>query len=93
MFDHVNSDPEAQEFIRMREKGIRDYNSAVKSAERKGEMEGAKNVAKNLLNLGVDIGIISTSTGLSTDEIKLLIRQLFLELVEEKNVRPRPTFQ
>ncbi|MDR2766042.1 MAG: Rpn family recombination-promoting nuclease/putative transposase, partial [Holosporaceae bacterium] len=36
MFDTVTSDPEMREFIRMRNKGLRDFNSAIYHAEARG---------------------------------------------------------
>ena len=83
-----NSDEAIQEQLRAEQEWVRGYNSAVNAsleqgieqgrAEGKaeglveGKIEANKAAAKKLLNLGVDIKIISESTGLTVEEIEKL---------------------
>jgi predicted transposase/invertase (TIGR01784 family) len=66
----------ADEAIRMqyeaREKALRDDKARIRFAENAGKKE----VAKNLLSLGVDVGIISTATNLPLSEIISLQGQM-----------------
>jgi hypothetical protein len=72
MFDYVTSDPQTREFIRMREKGLRDYNSDVYNAEARGELKKARQMAIGLLKSGVDVNIIAQTSELSIEEIESL---------------------
>jgi predicted transposase/invertase (TIGR01784 family) len=72
MFDIVTSDPQTRELIRIREAGLRDYNSDINSAERRGRMEEKRDMALNLLRNNVDISVIANSSGLSVAEIQSL---------------------
>jgi predicted transposase/invertase (TIGR01784 family) len=85
MFDSVTSDPQTQELIRLREKGHRDFISAIAGAEirgmEKGRMEGRmEGMEKGLLNGKIEaaasmlvddlpIETIEKYTGLSKSEI------------------------
>jgi predicted transposase/invertase (TIGR01784 family) len=75
-FEKAKSDPEAMELIRMREKGIRDYANDVACAKEEGlaigELKKAKEMAKNLLLAGVDVGTIAKASGLAIDEVERL---------------------
>ncbi len=51
---------------------VRQLNSIKEYAKNQGIEEGKIETAKNLLGLGVDIDIISKSTGLSIEEIEKL---------------------
>jgi predicted transposase YdaD len=47
MFDVITSDKKTQELLRMKEKGERDFNSAIKNSKLQGRVEGiAKGIAK-----------------------------------------------
>jgi predicted transposase/invertase (TIGR01784 family) len=80
MFDIVSSDPATQELLRMREKGERDFNSALKSAAKHGRAEGKeegrmeekKEMARNALQMGIPINQVSMLTGLSDEELRSL---------------------
>jgi predicted transposase/invertase (TIGR01784 family) len=72
MFDYVTSDPQMRELIRIREAGLRDYNSDIGSAERRGEAKKALETAQKMLGKGVDLADISEFTGLSIEDIKSL---------------------
>jgi predicted transposase/invertase (TIGR01784 family) len=84
MFDTVTSDPQTQEFIRMREKGLRDFNSAIGHAEKRGERRGekrgelkkAREMAIGLLQSGVEVNVIVRTSGLSVKEIESLKNRL-----------------
>ena len=71
-----NSDQAIKEQLRAEEEWRRGYNSAVAASKEEGIAEGKaeanKETAKKLLELGIDIEIISKSTGLSLEEISKL---------------------
>ncbi|MHC1682270.1 MAG: Rpn family recombination-promoting nuclease/putative transposase [Clostridiaceae bacterium] len=79
----ISSDETQREIYEMREKTLKDKVSALNQAERKGMeiglKEGERNkaidIAKNLLNFGMDIDTISKSTGLSIEEITLIKKE------------------
>jgi predicted transposase YdaD len=48
------------------------YNQGWIKGEIKGEVKGRKETAVNLLNMGIDVGIISQATGFNEKEIKQL---------------------
>jgi REP element-mobilizing transposase RayT len=62
-----------REMYEIREKGRRDYESAITGAKMEGLEEKAQEVAKNLLLLGVSHDIIVKSTGLSLEKIRSLM--------------------
>jgi predicted transposase/invertase (TIGR01784 family) len=70
----------ADEAIRMqyeaREKALRDDKARISYARSEGIDEGKREIAKNLLSLGVDVGIISTASGLSLPDIQALQGQM-----------------
>jgi predicted transposase/invertase (TIGR01784 family) len=80
MFDVITSDKKTQELFRMREKGERDFNSAMKNSEIRGIMKGRtegiekgkKETALSMLADGMSVSTISKYTGLSTSEIQSL---------------------
>ncbi|MDR3157369.1 MAG: hypothetical protein LBT69_05600, partial [Lactobacillales bacterium] len=88
MFDVITSDKKTQELLRMKEKGERDFNSAIKNSRlqgiAKGRVEGRvegkaegrieekKQTAQSMLQDGMSISTISKYTGLSISEIQLL---------------------
>ncbi|MDR1473618.1 MAG: Rpn family recombination-promoting nuclease/putative transposase [Lactobacillales bacterium] len=88
MFDVITSDKKTQELLRMREKGERDFNSAMKSSRLEGRAEGLekgivkgiekgiekekKETALSMLTDGLPVSTISKYTGLSPSEIQSL---------------------
>ena len=77
----MSNDDTQRELYEMRAKTLRDKISALNEAERKGikkgREEGEKNkaieIAKSLINIGLDKETISKSTGLTLSEIEKLI--------------------
>jgi predicted transposase/invertase (TIGR01784 family) len=72
MFDVITSDKKTQELLRMKEKGERDFNSAIKNSKLQGRIEEKKQTAQSMLQDGMSISTISKYTGLSISEIQLL---------------------
>jgi predicted transposase/invertase (TIGR01784 family) len=76
MFDVITSDKKTQELLRMKEKGERDFNSAMKNSRlqgmAKGRVEEKKQTALSMLQDGMSISTISKYTGLSISEIQSL---------------------
>jgi predicted transposase/invertase (TIGR01784 family) len=68
----LSQDEEAQLLYEAREKAIRDENSRIKSALKKGKIEEKMEIAKNFLNIGLSIEQISAGTGLTIEEIEKL---------------------
>lgn len=83
----ISSDETQREIYEMREKTLKDKVSALNQAERKGIEKGLKEglkkgernkaigIAKNLLNLGMDIDTISKGTGLSIEDITSIMKE------------------
>ena len=73
----MSNDDTQRELYEMRAKTLRDKISALNEAERKGIQKGEKNkaieIAKSLINLGLDKEAISKSTGLDLCEIEKLM--------------------
>ena len=73
----MSNDDTQRELYEMRAKTLRDKISALNEAERKGIQKGEKNkaieIAKSLINLGLDKEAISKSTGLDLGEIEKLM--------------------
>lgn len=81
----MSNDDTQREIYEMRAKTLKDKISALNQAERKGMEKGIKKglekgmekgkkekaieIAKSLLNIGLDLEMISTTTGLNIDEI------------------------
>jgi predicted transposase/invertase (TIGR01784 family) len=88
MFDVIKSDEKTQELIRLREKGKRDFNSAIKQSWKDGEHKGlvqgheegvvegehkkATAIAKKLLASGMSYENIAEFTGLSIETVASL---------------------
>ena len=78
-------DEEERSVYEIRMQSLADMESKIASAEEKGwvqgmekgvkqgELEKANDIARNMLELGVDINIISQTTGLSVESIGLLL--------------------
>ena len=73
----MSNDDTQRELYEMRAKTLRDKISALNKAERKGIKKGEKNkaieIAKSLINLGLDKESIAKSTGLDLCEIEKLM--------------------
>ncbi len=65
----ISNDKEQRLLYEMRSKTLKDKNSALNEAERKGIEKGIEKVAKNLLDMGIPINEIILATGLSENEI------------------------
>ena len=69
----ISNDKKQQLLYEMRSKTLKDKNSALNEAERKGIEKGIgkgiEKVAKNLLDMGIPINEIILATGLSENEI------------------------
>jgi predicted transposase/invertase (TIGR01784 family) len=76
MFDTIKADDRTKELIRLREKGERDFNSAIKlsriEGEKRGERREKKEMAKKLLLMGMTLQDIQAITELSISEIESL---------------------
>ncbi|WP_330647660.1 Rpn family recombination-promoting nuclease/putative transposase [Intestinibacter bartlettii] len=73
----MSNDDTQRELYEMRAKTLRDKISALNEAERKGIKKGEKNkaieIAKSLINLGLDKESIAKSTGLDLCEVEKLM--------------------
>ena len=65
----ISNDKEQRLLYEMRSKTLKDKNSALNEAERKGIEKGIEKVAKNLLDMGISINEIILATGLSENDI------------------------
>ena len=54
----------------LREKGQRDYDSAMITAEQRGELKGNQKTARSMLTDGMSPDLISKYTGLTIEEIE-----------------------
>ena len=74
VLEYLSQDVKAREEYEFREKGIRDYNSAISSATQEGKIEGSNEkaieVAKKGLENNVPIETIVLMTGLSEKEVE-----------------------
>ena len=76
----LGNDDSQRQLYEMKSKTLKDKISALNEAERKGIQKGieqgeknkAIEIAKSLLNIGLDVSTISKSTGLDIDEIEEL---------------------
>ena len=81
VFEKAKADPEAQELIRLREKGLRDYISGLENAHDQGREEGREEGIeserrKNALNMkakGLDSSFIAECLGISEAKVEELI--------------------
>ena len=73
----MSNDDTQRELYEMRAKTLRDKISALNEAGRKGIKKGEKNkaieIAKSLINLGLDKESIAKSTGLDLCEVEKLM--------------------
>ncbi len=68
----MSKDEELRILAELREKGRRDEYARRQYSKKQGLQEGLIEVAKNMLRLGIDIEIITKSTGLKIEEIEKL---------------------
>lgn len=85
VYERAKSDPEAQELIRLREKGLRDYISGLENAHEEGREEGiaigeergieqkTREAALNMKTDGLPDAIIAKYLGITEDELKKLL--------------------
>ena len=70
----ISKDEKARMVYEAREAELRDQLTRVKSAENKGRaegrVEGKAEVAKNLLNMGMEISLVAKATGMTEEEVK-----------------------
>lgn len=84
VFEQVQSDPEARELYRVREKAVRDQVNAINTALEEGKAQGLEEgevkgnqeeklaIARNLLEQGIGLETISKATGLTEKQIREL---------------------
>jgi len=70
--EYLSSDPYTIELYKKREESEHEKANVISGAKAAGRVEEKFEVAKNLLDLGIDISIITKSTGLSEEEIRKL---------------------
>ena len=74
--DVFTQNEEQRRFYEMREKGRRDFESAIIHSERRGKLEGLlegkREVARSMLANAMPLDLISKLTGLSVEEIDAL---------------------
>jgi len=68
----ISKDEKARMLYDAREAELRDQLTRIETAENKGKAEGKAEVAKNLLDLGMEISKIAKATGMTEDEVKVL---------------------
>jgi len=68
----LSSDEETLRLYEAREFSRYERNSIIADAKEEGREEGRKEIARNLLALGVELQKIAEATGLSEEEIKKL---------------------
>jgi len=78
-WEKSSDDPIVREEYFARRKAVLDEMAAVREAElrlreaiQKGKAEGRAEVAKNLLDLGMEISKVAKATGMTEDEVKVL---------------------
>jgi hypothetical protein len=72
MFDVITSDKKTQELLRLKEKGKRDFNSAMRNSKIEGRKEEKVETALSMLADGMSVAVVSKYTGLLISEIELL---------------------
>lgn len=82
----ISQDKEKRMEYEAREKAVRDHNQTMLEAERRGEARGeargreyeANAIARNLLTIGTDIGIVVTATNLPRSRVESIQKELGL---------------
>ena len=70
--DVFTKNEEERRLYELREKGRRDYDNAISTAEKRGKAEGIQEIARLMLSKKTPIEFIQEVTGLSEEEIKSL---------------------
>ena len=68
--DHLTGDEEVRRLAELREKWEMDYVSGMDYAEKKGKLNAKTEIAKKLIELGVEDNKIIEATGLTKEEIE-----------------------
>lgn len=68
----ISQDKKARMLYETREAELRDQLTRMKSEKVKGRAEGRMEVAKNLLEMGMEISMVAKATGMTEEEIKEL---------------------
>ena len=68
----ISKDEKARMLYDAREAELRDQLTRIETAENKGKAEGKAEVAKNLLDLGMEISKVAKATGMTEDKVKVL---------------------
>jgi len=82
VYERAKSDPEAQEIMRIREKGLRDYLSGLDNAKDEGRAEGIaegieserRKNAQNMKEKGFDNILIADCLGITEQELEKLLK-------------------
>ncbi|MBU7315612.1 Rpn family recombination-promoting nuclease/putative transposase [Paenibacillus sp. SM 69] len=78
--EFLSQNEEARRLYEMRQKALHDEASMIDGAKEEGKREGKREkeieVAKNLLEMGLDVTKIAKATGLPESEVKKLKEQL-----------------
>lgn len=70
--EFLSHNEEARRLYEMRQKVLHDEASMLAGALEEGENKGKREVAKNLLEMGIDIATVSKASGLSAEEVEKL---------------------
>lgn len=70
--EFLSQDTEARRLYEARQKYLHDEASMIEGAKAEGERKKAIEIAKNLLDSGVDVAVIASSTGLAKNDIEKL---------------------
>ncbi|ODA40465.1 Rpn family recombination-promoting nuclease/putative transposase [Desulfosporosinus sp. BG] len=68
----ISKDEKARMLYDAREAELRDQLTRIEAAENKGKAEGKAEVAKNLLDLGMEVSTVAKVAGMTEEEVKLL---------------------
>ncbi|MBC8061306.1 MAG: PD-(D/E)XK nuclease family transposase [Clostridiaceae bacterium] len=72
----MSKDKDARALYLAREMAIHDEATRIEEAEERGKKESSINIAKNLINIGLDEEAIVNATGLTIEEVAKLKREL-----------------
>jgi len=68
----LSADEQARDMFERREKGLRDYNTALSEAEKKGKQEGVLEIARKLIESKMPIEEIIKFTSLTREQVEAL---------------------
>ena len=74
--EFLSEDREARMLYEMRQKALRDQISMVEGAREQGEELGKMAVARNMLAMGLDMGLIAQATGFAREKLEELRNQM-----------------